>query len=391
MIDLQRIREDTIGVTDSLFLNSAGSSLPPRSVVDIAERYWREEAHVGGYGYADQMKGEIDAFYDVVAELVNTQPKNIAMAVSATDAYIRALSSIPFQPGDVILTTNDDYVSNQIHFISLEKRMGIRIARIANLENGDLDLDDAERQLNEFNPRLVSATHIPTNSGLIQDVEALGALCSKYDCLYLVDACQSIGQMPVDVGRIQCDFLSATGRKFLRGPRGTGFLYVSDSVLNKGLEPLFPDLHGAEWTSPGEYKIQPSARRFELWEWQYATILGLREAARYAMEIGLDEIWTYNQKVLAHLSDGLESIYGVTQYDKGSRRGNIVTLVKEGRSFEDTQQHLRDHGVASSTADKISAQIDFGAKGVEWVIRLSPHYFNTGDEIDQVLEIIEAL
>ncbi len=391
MIDLERIREDTIGVSDSLFLNSAGSSLPPRSVVDIAERYWREEARVGGYGYADQMKGEIDAFYDVVAALVNTQPKNIAMAVSATDAYIRALSSIPFQPWDVILTTNDDYVSNQIHFISLEKRMGIRIARIANLENGDLDLDDAERQINELHPRLVSATHIPTNSGLIQDVGALGALCSKYDCLYLVDACQSIGQMPVDVRRIQCDFLSATGRKFLRGPRGTGFLYVADSVLDKGLEPLFPDLHGAEWTSPEEYRIQPSARRFELWEWQYATILGLREAARYAMDIGLDEIWTYNQELLARLSDGLQSIRGVAQYDKGSRRGNIVTFVKEGRSFDDTQDHLRKHGVAFSTADKISAQIDFGAKGVEWVIRLSPHYFNTGDEIDQVLEIIEAL
>ncbi|MEM9327891.1 MAG: aminotransferase class V-fold PLP-dependent enzyme [Bacteroidota bacterium] len=391
MLDIDKARLDTPSAGDRLFFNSAGSSLPPLPVVKIVEDYWLEESKVGGYAYAEEMKGEIEGFYTAVANLLNARSRNIAMAVSATDAYIRALSAIPFQTGDVILTTDDDYVSNHIHFLSLQKRFGVKIERGRTLENGDLDLEHFEAQITQHQPVVVAATHIPTNSGLVQDVVGLGAICRAYDRLYLVDACQSAGQLPLDVAQIQCDFLSATGRKFLRGPRATGFLYVSDRALDMGLEPLFPDLQGADWTEPDAYQIQPTARRFELWEWQYATMLGLREAVSYALNIGMENIWEYNHLLLTRLTDGLSHIKGVRQLDRGSHRANIVTLQKINRSQEETITFLKKNNVFFSVAALNSAQIDFGKKGVNWAIRLSPHYFNTSHEIDRLLEIVESM
>ncbi|HXB43123.1 MAG TPA: aminotransferase class V-fold PLP-dependent enzyme, partial [Puia sp.] len=268
-MDITKIRKDTPGCVDKIFLNSAGSSLPPKSVVEKSVGYLQFEQEVGGYEAAFLRAEEIDTFYKETATLLHCKPANIAFAYNATDAYARALSAIAFKSGDYIVSTNDDYISNQIAFLSLQKRFGVRLLRANNLDNGDIDLTHLEELILGFLPVLVAVTHIPTNSGLVQQVEEIGKICKKYDVWYLLDACQSVGQREVDVEKIGCDFLSATGRKFLRGPRGTGFLYVADSIINEKLEPLFIDMRGADWIKADEYLIQMDAKRFELWEFSY--------------------------------------------------------------------------------------------------------------------------
>lgn len=388
MIDIEKVRKETLHCGNKLFFNSAGSSLPTKSVTEKMKEYLDMEERIGGYALAKERAKEIEDFYDETAKLLNCKPSNIAFTYNATDAYARALSAIPFKKGDVILTTDDDYISNQIAFLSLRDRVGIDIVRVGVDHNGDLDLTQMEEAIIKCKPKLVSVTHIPTNSGLIQDVNSVGSLCEKYDVLYIVDACQSVGQLPVDVNEIKCDFLSATGRKFLRGPRGSGFLYVSDKVLNSDLSPLFVDMRGADWTGADEYKIQPSARRYEMWEFSYATLLGLKEAIRYANHIGLDNIYNYNQELLQKLRDGLISIKGIKVYDKGSKLSNLITFDIPNKNFEDLRLLLDTHKVYYSVANIESARIDFNKKGVKKAIRLSPHLFNTPDEIDKLLSII---
>lgn len=298
---------------------------------------------------------------------------------------------MPFQPGDSILTTADDYVSNYLSFLSLQKRFGIKILQADNLPNGDLDPDHFRQMLYQHQPRLVAITHIPTNSGLVQDAAAVGALCRETDTLYLLDACQSVGQLPLDVQHIGCDFLSATGRKFLRGPRGTGFLYVSQRVVERGYAPLFVDLRGATWTGADSYELQPDARRFETWEVPYGLLLGLKEAIAYANRIGLPQIQAYNQNLVTQLNYHLAGIDGVSQFDKGTQRAAILSFRKEGKSQEATTAQLDQYGVRHSLSEKSSAQIDFARKGISWAIRLSPHYFNTKEEVKAVAGIIRAL
>jgi len=390
-MNIESIRADIKHYGDKLFLNSAGSSLMPKSVRECINQYLIEEEMHGGYKLADMRANDLNQFYHQAAQLLNCKDANIAFAHDATDAYIKALSSIQFESGDIIITSQDDYSSNQIQFISLQKRLGIKIKRIRTQENGDIDLNHFSSLIKEEQVKLVAITHIPTNSGKIQDVISIGQLCHEYDIIYLVDACQSVGQIPVDVQKIRCDFLSATGRKFLRGPRGTGLLYVSDKILEQGLNPLFIDGFGAIWTGPEQFEIRKTAKRFQTWEAPFAMVLGLAESLRYTNAIGMNHIHVRNQSLMKHFRHKLENTSKLTVYDKGSTLANITTIRKDEKSLEETEKHLQKHKVYYSVSTIEWGLLDFTHKQIDWVIRLSPHYFNTVEELDTVCEILDTL
>lgn len=390
-MNIEQIRAETPHCQDKIFINSAGASLMPTQVVRSIHHYLLEEEQHGGYHIADTNPERIANFYKEAAQLINTKPNNIAFAHDATDAYTKALSSIPFKAGDVIITSEDDYSSNQIQFLSLQDRFGIILKRIKTLENGDLDLVDFQSLVARKKPVLVAITHIPTNSGLIQDVESIGAICAAEDILFLVDACQSVGQIVVDVQQIKCDFLTTTGRKFLRSPRGTGFLYVSDKALQRGLQPLFIDGKGATWTTPSTFQALEDAKRFEQWERPYALMVGFTTALRYANQLGMSNIQTRNQLLMQRFRSVLATIPTVRTFDRGTHTGNILTFRKDDTSLERIQEVFDKHKVYHNISTKNWGVIDYAKKGVDWTIRLSPHYFNTLAEMDEVANIIETM
>ncbi|QIY89894.1 aminotransferase class V-fold PLP-dependent enzyme [Chryseobacterium gallinarum] len=387
-MDIDLIRKDTIGCSDKIFLNNAGSSLMPEIVVDTVVNYLREEQMFSGYITSGKNAESIHQFYEEAARLINAYPQNMAFTTGSTDGYAKALSSIPFQEGDCIITTNDDYISNQMAFISLQKKKNIKIIWMKNLPDHELDLEDCEKLIKKHCPKLIAVTHIPTNSGLIQNVEGVGRLCRQYDILYLVDACQSVGQMPVDVQKIGCDFLTATGRKFMRGPRGTGFLYVSDKALEQNLSPLFLDMSDAAWIAFNDYELGKTARRFEIWERSNASLLGFKEALKYASAVGLSYIEDYNQKLSEKLRAGLQ-YKGFTVLDKGNRLSSIVTFCDRNGKIDAIQEVLKENEIYFSVSNKSNALIDFTLKDIDHAIRLSPHYFNMPEEIERVLEVLE--
>ena len=286
-MDIKELRSDTPGCSWRIHVNNAGSSLMPNPVLQAVQEHLVLESQIGGYEAEAQANAVIEEAYLAVAELLAAHPRNIAFTENATVSYLQALSSIPFKQDDVILTTNNDYISNQIQFLALQSRYGVRIERAPDTQEGGVDVQLMGEMIRTHKPRIVCVTHIPTNSGLIQDVASIGKVCAEEEVPYLVDACQSVGQLPLDVTEIQCDFLSASARKFLRGPRGSGFLYVSDRVLELGYEPLFIDMRGAEWVEADTYRPVQDARRFENWEYAWPLVLGTGAAARYALNLGL--------------------------------------------------------------------------------------------------------
>lgn len=391
MIAINQVRKDTQHCHDKVFFNSAGSSLMPHVVVEKINTYLKQEERLGGYKVTELQQEQIEGFYQEVARLLHCQSRNIAFAGNASIAFANVLSAIPFRQGDVIITTDDDYSSNYINFISLQKRFGVKLVRMQNLENGDLDVANFKELMEKYQPKLVSVSHIPTSSGLIQDVEAIGNVCANYETIYLVDACQSVGQLTIDVNQIKCDFLSATGRKFMRGPRGTGFLYVSDKMLNKGYTPLFMDLRGADWTAPNQYKMIDTAKRFEVWELPYAFVVGLKEAVKYANNIGMEAIWEYNQQLMATFRKGMADLSKIRVLDKGSRKSNILTFATDAMPKNQLIKLLDSHSIYYSITHKSSAVIDFEKKNIDWAMRLSPHYFNTMDEVTKVIEVLKKV
>lgn len=375
-----------------IHFNNAGCGLLARPVLRTMVNHLNLEAEIGGYEASAARAAEVADFHAAVAELLNTRPGNIAFAGSATHAYSKALSAIDFRPGDVVLTTRNDFVSNQIAFLALRRRHGVEIVHAPDHADGSgVDVAAMAALMRARRPRLVAATHVPTNSGLVQPVAEIGRHCRELGLLYLVDACQSVGQYAVDVEEIGCDLLTATCRKFLRGPRGSGFLYVSDRVLQGGYEPLFIDMHGARWVAPGHYRPVGTAARFEEWEFPYATVLGSAAAVRYALRVGIRPVARRTPALAARLRAGLAGLPGVRVLDGGPAPAALVTVAVDGWQPEPFKAAMDARGINSALSYREFAQFDFADKEVEWCLRLSPHYYNTEDEVDTVAAAVAEL
>lgn len=391
LVNIQRLRSETPGCEERIHLNNAGSALMPEPVIRAIQDHITLESRIGGYEAADARRDAVQSAYQSVAELVGTQPENIAFTENATASYMQALSSIPLERDDIILTTRNDYVSNQIQFLSLQARMGVQVLRAPDRIEGGVDVQAMADLIRRHHPKLVCVTHVPTNSGLVQDVGAVGSVCRDEGVLYMVDACQSIGQMPVDVHELRCDFLSATSRKYLRGPRGAGFLYVSDRVLERGLEPLFIDMRGADWVAEDRYRAVPDAKRFENWEFAWALVLATGEAARYATAVGLEKIRDRVRALAGRLREALGAIDKVRVLDHSRELCGIVSVWIDGWNPGELVAALRDRRINTSAQIRVYAVIDYDEKGVTASLRISPHYYNTEEEIDQTVSAIREL
>jgi selenocysteine lyase/cysteine desulfurase len=394
---VQKFRDDTEGTKNVIHFNNAGAALMPGIVVQAQLNHIKLEAEKGGYEAAALLAATANALYSQFALLLNCTAANIAFTCSATDAYTKSLSSIPFEKGDIILTDCDDYVSNQIQFLSLKKRLGIQIVHIRNAAIGGVDVNDLETQLHKLRPKLLAITHIPTNSGLVQPVAEIASVYKAYSekhpgkTWYILDACQSTGQMKLDVQQLGCDFLSATCRKFLRGPRGSGVLYVSDRVLQAGLEPLFIDMRGAEWTAKETYTQEPGAKRFEHWEFSYSALLGTKAAIDYCLAAGEDKIWQQVKLLSAIIRQKLSAIDRIRVLDRGPELCGLVTFYAEGQDPVHIVNELLKRKINVSASYRAFGLIDFDEKGVQWAVRASPHYYNTPEEIDTFIEAVREV
>jgi selenocysteine lyase/cysteine desulfurase len=386
-----RWRAETPGCRERNHLNNAGSALMPAPVLEAMRSHLELEAMRGGYEAADLATAGIDGAYAAVAALLGCKPSNVAIVENATVAIAQALSAWDFRAGDRIVTTNADYGSNQLMLMSLARRCGVEVRRAADLPEGGVDPDSVRALLDEGRCRLVVVTWIPTNSGLVQDVAAVARICAERGVPCLVDACQAVGQLPVEPVRLGCTFLAATARKFLRGPRGIGFLYVSDRALADGLAPLLPDIRGARWTAADRFVLEDDARRFENWEFAFALVLGLGAAARYATGVGIETGGPRARLLAARARERLWRIDGLRILDRGVEHGAIVSIAVEGMAPADLALALRERGINTSVSLREYAVIDMDAKGAAATLRASPHYYNTEREIEDLGGAIEEI
>ena len=388
---LARWRADTPGIDRLNHLNNAGAALAPASVRRAVSDYLDLEAALGAYEAAESRAEQIQGAKEKVGELIGARGRNIALTQNATTAFAQAIVAFDFRPGDRIVTSRADYASNQIMYLALARRLGVEVVRVPDAPSGGIDPAELEREVSRRRPALVSVTWVPTNSGLVQPAEAVGEICRRREIPYLVDACQAVGQLPVDVERVGCDYLAATARKFLRGPRGIGFLYAADRALAAGAYPVTVDMHGGTWSDPDDFTLTPDARRFESWEISYALVAGFGAAAAYALEVGIATAATRASALAAYARERLAELPGVRVLDRGPALCAIATAAIAGRDAEELKLALRARGINTSSADREDAVIDMDEKGVRSALRMSPHYYNTADEVDAAVAALEEI
>jgi selenocysteine lyase/cysteine desulfurase len=399
-IDVERARADTPACERVTHFNHAGASLPPRQVLDAQVEWLRAEAETGGYELADQRADDRQRTYDEVAALLGAGNDEIALVENATFAWHQAFWSLPLRPGDRILTCTVEYASSYVSYLQAQRRRGVAVEVIPDDEHGQVSIDALARLLDDGDAGggdsgrgpvgLVAVTHVPTNGGVVNPVEDVGRLCRAAGVPFLLDACQSVGQLPVDVEAVGCDFLAATGRKFLRAPRGIGFLYARRSRFET-MDPAFLDLLGAEWVAPDRYELRPDARRFENWESNQAAIAGLREAVAYARSWGLDAIADRVGHLAEALRARLADVPGVAVHDLGTRRSGIVTFTKDGHPAGEIKEALAGQGINVSVSEPSSTRLDADRRHLPPLVRASVHYLTTEAELDRVTAAVAAI
>ena len=388
-MDWQKARAETPGCKNVLHLNNAGAALMSQTVIDAVLDHIRLESEIGGYEAAERKQKDTERLYEAVASMMNCNADEIAFIENATRAWDMAFYSIPFRSGDRILTASAEYASNFISFLQVARKSGAVIDVIPSDESGAVSVEALASMMDQ-RVKLIAITHVPTNGGLVNPAAAIGKIAREANVLYLLDACQSVGQMPLDVKEIGCSMLSATGRKFIRGPRATGFLYVDRRIIEM-LEPAFLDMHSATWKTPEQYEIRPDAKRFENWEQNYAGKIGLAAAIDYAMQWGLDQIYKRVQLLAEMLRERLVQIQKVKVHDLGKEKCGIVTFSVEGVEHYRIKSELAARRINVTVSPKSSTLIDMQLRGIENLVRASVHYYNTEEEVDRFCKTLSEI
>ena len=391
-LDIAKIRAETPGVKSVNHLLACGSALMPQIVLDTMIEHLELEARIGGYEAHAMRAEQLDLVYDQVAGLIGAKRNEIALVENATVGWCQAFYALDFKPGDRILTCEAEYAANYVAFLQRAKRDGVEIVVVPGDETGALDLAALENLIDD-RTALIAITWIPTNGGLVNPAAEVGKIAQKAGVPYLLDACQAVGQMPVDVGQLGCDFLSATGRKFLRGPRGIGFLYVREALIET-LEPVVIDHFAAPWVATDAYQLRADARRFETWENAYALRAGLGAAVSYANGLGMANIQARSWALATRLREQLADFSEVELRDIGSEQCAIVSFSIDGNDPVEIVDNLKGQNICIGTSGRDSTLLDAQKRDLPIMLRAAPHYYNSQDEIDELIaalgEIIKS-
>ena len=388
-IDVARARAETPGCEHRIHFNNAGAALSPKPVLDTVIAHLNREAEIGGYEAADEANARLEHLYAAAARLVGGNPREIAYIENATRAWDMAFYAIDWQPGDQIVTARAEYASNYIAYLHMARKRGVEILTVPNDEHGQISVDALEQRITG-RTRLIAITHIPTNGGLVNPAAAVGKVAKAHNILYLLDACQAVGHIPVDVEAIGCDMLSATGRKYLRGPRGTGFLWVREALI-ESLDPPLLDLHAAKLTGPDSYEVRGDARRFENWESFVAGRLGLAAAIDYALDLSMDAIRDRIYALADRLRDRLNDLPGAAVRDLGLEKCGIVSFTVDGHEPAAIKETLEAQRINVSASRRPSTLLDMTERGLDSVVRASVHYYNSEDEVDRLIDAVKSL
>ncbi|ROP63691.1 aminotransferase class V-fold PLP-dependent enzyme [Curtobacterium sp. ZW137] len=386
VIDVAAERSRTAGTAGRHYFNAAGAGLVSDGVLEAVVTHLRREQRVGGYEAANEVADDVAAVYTSAAALLGAEADEIALFDSATSGLRGVFDALRLGAGDTVVAPRSSYVSQALRLLAMQRHDDVRLVVVPSDGSGAMDLDALDRAVAGATGRVVvSAVHVPTSSGLVEPVAEIAAVARRHGALSVVDATQSVGQIDIDVRAVDCDALVTTGRKFLRGPRGTGMAYLRRGTL-EGIGAWAPDVRGAVWTGEDEWTMDGTARQLETWECSVAARLGLGVALREALDRGPAATEAHLVGLGSRLRDALDGLDGVTVADPAASPSAIITFTVDGVASKEVSARLRQRRIDSISVPASHAQWDLGARGLPSVVRVSPHVYNDDEDVRVLLD-----
>lgn len=378
------------------YLNNAGAGELSNITLNAMIDYYQYEQKVGAYQAAKDKKDIIDMFYTNVAKLINADDVGeIAFVDNASRGWNLAIRGIELSKNDVIVTLSTEFGTNLITIYDHAMKSGASVRVIPCTDKGKVDIQLLEKVLSEYRGvKVIAISHAVAHGSIVNPVEQIGVLARKYGALYIVDACQSVGQITVDVKEIDCDVLVASGRKWLCGPRGTGFMYIRNKT---NIRPTQLDLASADLILNDDYsvtgvKIRQDAKRFEIWERNIASQIGLATAIDIILNVGLDEI---SRKIKCFSTEIRNAISKNPKLiligSEESSSGIVGFITKKSDVEKSILDSFVKNGLTISTMSDWDCPLDFPKNGVKTIFRLSPHYYTNIETIELARKIILSI
>ncbi len=390
-LDVAALRDATPGCAQRVHLNNAGAALCSRATLDTVIDHIELEGRIGGYEAAALRAPQLDATRRAVAALLGASVDEVALTGSDTASWTKAFWGLVMTGGlrtrRRIVVDRSVYNSHHLAVLQAVRHLGVTVDVVAPGDDGPIDLVALSSMLGP-DVGLVTITHVPTHSGVVAPVREVGELARAAGVPYFLDACQSVGQLAVDVGEIGCDVATLTGRKWLRGPRGTGALFVREGFLD-GLDPPGVDASSAQWSPHGdEYVLADDATRFEEFETSVAARLGLGTAVDELLALGIEQVQSRIATLAEHLRSSIDAAPALHGEDPVGERCGIVTFSVAGRDADEVAAQLSSSGINVSVSRAANSRLDFDARGLDTVVRAAPHVYNTVDELERLVDAL---
>lgn len=388
-LKLAEVRQDTALQAGRRHFDHAGASLLSGATVSRMTQHLTLESQVGGYVAQERVGEELEAIYPLLADCFGGQASDYAITGSAVDSWTKLFYSLPIKAGQNIVTAHTEYCANFVAMLHDKAKRGYDI-RVAN-RNVDqtLDLDHLESLIDE-NTALVCITWVGSSSGEIVPAAKVGEITARNGVPYLLDACQAAGHIPVDFAAVGCDMASGTARKFLRGPRGVGFLYASEKI-RKILNPVVMTNQSASWDSTDSITCRTDARLYEAWERSVLSVLGFGVALRQFRDGGIKDLTDQTRGVSDYLRARLAALNSITAGCPEGSRGAIITFNKQGISPAEVKSRLEQQGIAVNVATVFHTRLDLESRNIDSLVRISPNYFTSKEDCDALIDALEAL
>lgn len=377
--------------SDIVYFDNGATTLKPMCVIDVMNDYMMNHTsniHRGDYNSAIKTNELYDDVRSIVSDFVNCSENEVIYTSGATmslNMVVFGYMKSHLKKGDEVLLNKAEHASNILPWIILSKQIGIVIKYVPLNDNYELTLDNIKKCVTD-KTRVISLAHVSNVIGDVRDVYSIGKFCHENNILFNVDGAQSVPHMKVDFNECYMDFLSFSGHKMC-GPTGVGILVGRYELL----EEMNPLMYGGGMNSffedGGSYELKSIPTRFEAGTPAIAEVIGLGEAIKYLMNIGMDNIHKYEVELKKYLLDSIKDIPNLIIYNKNSNSG-ILALNLDGVFAQDSSIYLNSYNICVRAGNHCAKELK-DEINIKNTVRVSMYFYNNHEDIDKLVSALK--